>query len=324
MLKFLVLLAVLQVSAPAPAPVSSHTAKSADSNRAHAASLPDTNPQATPDAKPDTNKASTVPPTTDSGPEALGATSSSSLPTPSSVYPQPHIAIADPPPGAPAWPIQDRISWGANLVLAFLGYAGILIALRILRRIEQQTRSGETLAQAALESANATRLQAQAILNAERPWILITVEPLPPLKNAFRIVATNRGRSPAEIIATADRIGIAVDENHLPASPEFTREKPLAVPAILVPGESTVIQPFGRDDVKWICKTEESLRRVELSHDTIFLYGRLVYRSLVAPGDSPSHQVDWCCKYIHGETASNLVIAGPPAYNKHVEIAPIP
>jgi hypothetical protein len=281
--------------------------------------LPDTNPDATPDA----SKASAVPSTADAGSDDLGATSGSVTSPPSSTYPQPHIAIANPPPTAPAWPIQDRITWGANLVLAFLGYAGILIALRILRRIEQQTRSGETLAQAALESANAARLQAQVILNAERPWLLITVEPYYPAKNAFRIVATNRGSSPAEIIATADRIGIAVDENHLPKSPEFANEKSLAVHAILVPGESTVIQPFGRDDVKWVCKTEESLRRVELSHDTIFLFGRLVYRSLVAPSDSQTHQVDWCCKYIHGETASNLVMGGPPAYNKHVEIPPI-
>jgi len=73
--------------------------------------------------------------------------------------------------------------------------------------------------------------------------------------------------------------------------------------------------------VKWICKTDESLRRIELWQDTIFLYGRLVYRSLMAPDQAPTHQVNWCCKYVHGEAASSLVMGGPPEYNKHSNIS---
>lgn len=301
MFKFLVLLAALQVPAQAPAPLPGQTTKTADSAPASQT------------AAQDATRPSAVSPSADS--KLDDATPSA----PS--HPQPRITIASPPPVTAAWSLQDRISWGASLFLTFLGYAGILIALRTLKRIERQTQSNELLAQAALDSASAARLSAQAILDAERPWILISVEPTPQAKNAFRIVATNRGRSPAEIIATADRIGIVADENLLPKSPEFTKEKTLAVPAILVPGESTVVQPFGRDDLKWVCKSEESLRRIELWQDSVYLYGRLVYRSVLAPRNSPTHQVDWCCKYVHGETASSLVMGGPPAYNKHINLS---
>lgn len=298
MFKFLVLLAALQLPAQAPAQVPDQTTKTAGAVPAASATSQDA------------AKTPALSPSADTKPE-------DAIPS----HPQPRITIANPPPVTAVWSLQDRILWGACLCLVFLGYAGVLIALRTLKKIERQTQSNEILAQAALESASAARMNAQAILDADRPWILITVEPSPQAKNAFRIVATNRGRSPAEIIVTADRIGIVADENLLPESPEFTKEKTLAVPAVLLPGESTVVQPFSREDVKWVCKTEESLRRIELWQDSIFLYGRLIYRSLLVPHNSPSHQIDWCCKYIHGESASSLVIGGPPAYNKHINLS---
>jgi hypothetical protein len=243
-------------------------------------------------------------------------------PTASEDHPQPRITVANPPAPPPTWPLRDRISWGANLLLAFVGYAGIMLAVGTLRKIERQTRANETIAQAAIESANAALLHAQAILDAERPWILISVEPSPAGRNTFKIIATNRGRSPAEIIASADRIGIAAEERNLPKEPEFSREKPLNTPVILLPGESTVVQPFGRDDVKWVCKSEEAIRRVETWQDNIFLYGRLIYRSLLSPHAGKIHQTDWCCRYVHGETTSSLVIGGPPEYNKHLNRDP--
>jgi hypothetical protein len=30
-----------------------------------------------------------------------------------------------------------------------------------------------------------------------------------------------------------------------------------------------------------------------------------------------THETFWCCRYIHGEKSSALVMAGPPEYNKH-------
>jgi hypothetical protein len=314
MFRFFVLLVAIPLYTALPLSLMGQEAKSAEAGHTNAAA-------ATRNGAGGLPATSSLPATLDLTADQSGIGSNEN-PATHEDHPQPRITIANPPPAPLAWPLRDRISWGANLLLAFVGYAGILLALGTLRKIERQTRSGEMMAQAAVESANAALLHAQAILDAERPWILISVEPSLQGRNSFKIVATNRGRSPAEIIASADRIGIAAEERNLPKSPEFAKEKPLSVPVVLLPGESTVVQPFGRDDVKWVCKTEDAIRRVETWQDNIFLYGRLVYRSLLSPRPAKVHQTDWCCRYIHGEITSNLVIGGPTEYNKHLNRDP--
>jgi hypothetical protein len=236
-------------------------------------------------------------------------------------YQPAHITVATPAPApAPAqWPLRDRIAWAANLVLAVLGYAGILLALSTLRKIERQTRYGEAAATAAAESAQAALLHAQAILHAERPWILISVERARSIENGFTVIATNRGRSPARIVATVDETRFAVDEAHLPATPEYkpeTADAPFA-PIILLPGESADIKPFCRDEVKALCASEARLRRVENWEERIFIYGKVIYRDLIAPASEQIHETDWCCWYIHGRQKSGMVMAPSPEYNLH-------
>jgi hypothetical protein len=234
-------------------------------------------------------------------------------------YQPPHITIATPAPAPAAWPLQDRIAWGANIALVILAYAGIMLALSTLKKIERQTRFGESAAMAAAESSQAALLHTQAILHAERPWILITVEPSPSAPNGFSVVATNRGRSPARIVFTVEETRIAIDEGHLPAVPEYTEPDPDISRAsiILLPGEFTAIKSFSRSDVKDLCGSEERLRHVESWEERIFLYGKVVYNNLMAPAGLPAHETAWFCRYIHGRQKSGLVMAGPLEYNVH-------
>jgi hypothetical protein len=231
-----------------------------------------------------------------------------------------HISVANPPaPASPAWNVHDRITWAANLVLVILGYAGIMLALSLLKKIDRQMGYVETAAGAAAASSHAALMTAQVILHAERSWILISVEPSPSAGNCFTIMATNRGRTPARIIDTAERTRIAIDEEHLPGTPEYGEEKRSApfTPIILLPGESTAIKPFCRDNAKGLCDSEERFRRIETWEEKIFLYGKVIYRDLTAPADSEAHESNWCCWYIHGRQNSGLVIAGPQEYNTH-------
>jgi hypothetical protein len=239
---------------------------------------------------------------------------------PSNPYQQPHLTVVNPPPIQAEWPLRDRISWGANLVLTILEYGGIIIAISILRKIERQTTAAELAAQAAAENASAALLHARSIINAERPWLLITVEPTLNLENSFTIVAANRGRSPARIVAIQEQIMIAIDETQLPRTPEYTKKEeasPAYQPSVLLPGESTGLRQFSRDDVKTICVTDERLKRVEDWEERIYLYGKVAYRDLLAPQDKQPHETDWCCWYIHGRQKSGMVIAGTPEYNTH-------
>lgn len=234
------------------------------------------------------------------------------------IQPQ-HIGVANPPATPPAWNLPERITWAAILVLIIYGYVAFWMAHSLLKKIDRQTKYAETAAEAAAASSHAALMTAQAILNAERSWILVSVEPSPSAENSFTIMATNRGRTPAKIIETMERTRIAIDEEHLPSTPEYTDEKRGApyTPIILLPGESTAIKPFCRDDVRGLCDSEERYRRIETWEEKIFLYGKVLYRDLTSPIDSQAHETNWCCWYIHGRQNSGLVIAGPPEYNTH-------
>jgi hypothetical protein len=255
--------------------------------------------------------------------------------------PQPRITIATPPPiASQQWQMRDWVAWTANVILVFLAYYGIMLGVRISKRIEQQSvvaaetaqaaldaaKAASTIAESVLDGAKSTALvaqaaadSAQAIVNAERPWIMISIEASREVKNHFRIMAVNRGRTPAEVVASSDRIGLAIDEMYLPKPPEYAAKESsaLPLPIILLPGESMVVQPFGREDVKWVCKTQERLRQVELWQDKIFIYGKVAYRDLISSHDRQLHETNWCCRYIHGESSSDLVMSGPLEYNKH-------
>jgi hypothetical protein len=234
-------------------------------------------------------------------------------------YPPPRITDVNPPPAPESWPLRDRITWAANVVLAVVGYFGIILAVSTLKKIERHTRATEAVAEAAADSAQAALLNAQAVIDSGRPWLLITVEPSRSIVNSFTVKATNRGRCPAYMIASVEQIMIAVDEAHLPETPEYTNQEQGVpfVPVILLPGESTAVKSFSRDDLKSICVTEEMLRRIENWEEKIFIYGKILYRDLIAPADKQTHETNWCCWYIHGRQKSGLVIAGPSEYNLH-------
>ena len=232
---------------------------------------------------------------------------------------QPRMIVTLPAPAPASWPWHDRILWAAYLVLVILGYAGIMLAVSTLKKIARQTASAEDAVSAAKDSARAALLIAQSIIDAERPWILIAVEPSRTVENSFSVMATNRGRTPATIIAAFDHIEIALDEIHLPATAEYGNEQQAApaVPIILLPGESTAIKPFGRDDLKGVCASDETFRRIESWEEKLFICGKVTYRDLIAPPADQFHETTWCCWYIHGRQKSGLVIAGPPSYNLH-------
>jgi hypothetical protein len=200
-----------------------------------------------------------------------------------------------------------------------LGYIGIMIALSTLRKIERQTQYAEEASQAAANSAQAALLYAQAIVRAERPWLVVTAEPTPNVHNSFTIIATNRGRSPAQLESCLHQITSAAGEAYLPKTPEFklAKQSAEAESVILLPGEFITITNFSREEVEDCCQSEERFKQVEDWTEKIYLYGRLNYRDLIAPPDQQLHTTGWCCWYIHGRQKSGMVIAGPPAYNQH-------
>ena len=232
--------------------------------------------------------------------------------------PQPHITIATPAPAPAPWVWQERVAWGANLILVVLGYAGIMLAVSLLRKIERGTRYSEEASQAAAESARATLKLAESMQRADRPWILMGVRPVQNAENVFTVVAMNRGRGAARIETTVDEVVIAADEQHLDPAPVYKKEPETPHdPIILLPGESVDLVSFSRAEVKNVCDGDEQLLRLENWEEKVYLYGRVTYSDLAAPDDATTHESSWCCWYIHGRQKSGMVMAGPPTYNKH-------
>lgn len=239
---------------------------------------------------------------------------------------QPRVIVVPPAPVPVQWPWHDRILWAACLVLAIVGYVGLMLARSTLKQIERQTAAVQetastaaAAANAAAETAQAALLHAQAILNAERPWILVTAEPARGVESSFEITATNRGRSPATITSAFDQVLFAADEAHLPEALELKPAESAArfVPIILLPGESATLKSIRREDVKGLCESEEKFKSVESWEERLFLCGKVAYNDLIAPAGKEAHETRWCCWYIHGKQRSALVPAGPAGYNSH-------
>lgn len=229
------------------------------------------------------------------------------------------VKVANPPPVVPFWPLHERILWAALLVLVVIAYAGVMIAVSTLKKIERHLRIGEEAVAAAAESARAALLHSEALVKAERPWILIAIEPSPGIANGFTITASNRGRTPARLVAIPHKIEFAEDESNLPEVPQYQEaaSAPPFVPIILLPGEFAQIATFCRDDVRELCASDEQFTRVENWEEKIFIYGRVTYRDLVSPQDEQIHQSSWCFWYIHGHQNSGMVPAGTGNYNMH-------
>ncbi|MGA2850031.1 MAG: hypothetical protein ABSE46_13620 [Terracidiphilus sp.] len=305
MTAFAILFAIAQISMQGSAQGTSHQAPAPGQGTIHAG------------AKSKTPPASPSPAAVPTAPDSTSNSSDTSM-FPLEVQ-QPHVVAAPPIVAPTPWLIRDQIAWGANLVLVVLGYVAIMLALSTLKKIERGSQSVELAAAAAADSAQAALLNAQAIMDAGRSWLLVSVVPSPEIENSFAVMATNRGRTPARIVGTAEQVRFAIDETHLARTPEYPSEDLTApvVPIILLPGESAEIKPFSREDLKSICDSEERLRSIENWEVKVYLYGKVIYRDLTAPPDKPTHETAWCCWYIHGRQKSGLVFAGPPDYNAH-------
>ena len=273
-------------------------------------------PVAVPSASGPATSTAPAPSSTPNAANPLSSTDCDSGPCPA---PTPHITIATPAPAPAPWPWQDRIGWAANVLLALMAYVAIVMALSLLRKIERQSRYAEAAAEAAAQSAKTVLQYAEAHARAERPWILVTAEPAPGTPDAFNVVATNRGRGPAKIVSLDEGITTAKDDGDLPADPIYKAAESRAPLSsmILLPGESTVIRSFRRDDVQSVCTTQEQLHRVETWEDKIYLYGKVTYIDLQSPDEKLTYDSAWCCWYIHGRQKSGLVPTGLAPYNRH-------
>jgi hypothetical protein len=202
-----------------------------------------------------------------------------------------------------------------NWPLVLVGIFGVLAAVRTLKRMESQieemkqqrgvmdgqltqmtsqvtemqkqtTLIGDSV-NAAKESADAALLNAQAVLDSERPWLIVTVEKNEAVARPgyFFFRVTNRGRTPARLIEGGTNHAFRTRPDELPVPPDY---QPFLLPinTFLAPNDSFCIR-------RTLAETSEGVypEGIIAAHkngpgpsyagETLFFYGLLVYEDIV-------------------------------------------
>jgi hypothetical protein len=84
------------------------------------------------------------------------------------------------------------------------------------------------------KAADAAGLNAQAVINSERPWLVISVEGQEARRFAFR--AKNVGRTPARLVSIHGDVVPVENGRPLPENPEYGAPRSLSLhPRLLAP-----------------------------------------------------------------------------------------
>jgi hypothetical protein len=181
----------------------------------------------------------------------------------------------------------------ANIGLFIVGAFGIRVALRTLKNIERQTKAGEDAAKSAL-------LSAQAVINAERPWLLVVIESVEGPMGGFNLFVKNKGRTPA-MISTAF-IGCAriEDISYLPKEPPYGPGS-IVYDLIVIPDEKPLILWFDGRILNRMLGENVQLQPWE---GQTFVFGKIIYRDLADPTPERTHETRWIALY-YGPTEND-------------------
>lgn len=194
--------------------------------------------------------------------------------------------------------------------LVVVGAVATVTALRTLKGLEEQTGISKRAADAAF-------LNAQAMINAERPWIVVTAE----IRTSGDLVllATNAGRTPAEVLAHPTKCEMENSVDDLPVPAEYGLEI-LVHRKLLLPQEEHEIYryPLGiimSENVQMLAEIAESRKR-------FVVYGKVRYLDVLAETNrnpylipDSSHETRFC--YWYNPALSKMLVGGPEGYNQH-------
>jgi hypothetical protein len=191
----------------------------------------------------------------------------------------------------------DRIS----LFIAGFGVLGAWVGLGLLTWQNILTR----------KAANAALLNAKAVINSERPWVIVKAEPSSYKKGGFILTGAVRGRTPARIVEIYSHRTFVDQPDNLPPSPKY--ELPVIAPKepLLGDGESfkiAEVNPAALVDEEWKAKHPNFN-----SNQFLCFYGIVRYEDCVATGQEKLHETRWCFSYFAMED-NDLHPIGPEEY----------
>jgi hypothetical protein len=206
----------------------------------------------------------------------------------------------------------DRIYICFTGILIAVGIFGVRAAYKTLKAIEAQNAHIE-------KSANAALLNAQAVINSERPWIIVLPEKS---NNGYRFRAINSGRTPADVISYSAEAVCMNSVKELPTEPVYGVEHKL-LPKMLTPkddSELLTIENFV-DAVDECRRAEDRTTFPPTGTKIPVFYFRVVYTSPLYSARTegndglPPYETRMCFYYsLH--TGEGMVICGNENYNR--------
>ena len=195
----------------------------------------------------------------------------------------------------------DKATVFANYLLVIIGTGGIVAAVCTLRKIERQVRVAEA--------------DTQAMIRAERAWIVVSVETTVP--GEFRFWATNTGKTPAKVASIwSCNITVGQGAELIIPSDDKTNESLLSSPPCLLP-------PTAKQIV-WQCKTED-FQKISGGGDrekslfsrgfvSAYIYGRIRYFNVLDTAAAMPHETRWLYWLVPGKDATPFP---DPHHQKH-------
>jgi hypothetical protein len=220
-------------------------------------------------------------------------------------------------------PVSDLLS---SWALVLIGAIGAYIALGSLAAIRDQVESGYIAANAAKAGAEAAKTSADALVDAESAWVIVSNVLAPNFKppsqvvvNEFRFVLKNCGRTVARLTGPYRHVfGLVKGGDELPADPSYgnpadvfgEREPPSDYGRLLAPRESN-----GEISSPCLILTDEDFESVCNRAARLFFYANFMYYDFVGR----ETELQFCYLYVpkSGSAPDRWALGGPKAYNRH-------
>ncbi|MGB6744586.1 MAG: hypothetical protein WBE38_13150 [Terracidiphilus sp.] len=138
-------------------------------------------------------------------------------------------------------------------------------------------------------SAEAALLNARAVINAERPWVIVRVNSVVGPMGGFTVNVRNKGRSPALITEATMGCAVVSDVATLPKEPPYTWGG-LTRNKILIPGSGAQLTWFDTSLFKKILKDDIPQYPWE---GRVWVFGKIAYRDLASPDSGVVHETRW-------------------------------
>jgi hypothetical protein len=163
--------------------------------------------------------------------------------------------------------------------------------------------------------AKATLLNAQALINTERPWLVVTWASDKTILGLFRFGCRNQGNTPAKVISVSARPCFVKRLAELEIPPNYPGLGTLPDRNIIVHGDRFPIE-HGVDPQKYILNNGKK-DLIDSSEEFLVYYGNVVYRDTFYADSSLDglHETRWC--FFFRPYEGRFVRSGPEEYNRY-------